>query len=438
MNYPTVLPRGGPTREEIAKIEIGQTTVSPAVARALVAFFLVAIAAVPAIETFSGPARSSVWAPLLAAPARIAEAVQTAQARGIATLWSRTVTANRAALSSLVAFERALEQESLIGRALRPPAQWLLSGWLGAGNERVYVGREGWTFYRPDVEYLTGPGFLDAHVLRRRVAAAKEWTAPVQPDPRPAILAFHRELAARGITLVLVPTPVKPAIHPDKLVASLTDSAEPLQNRSYSALVDSLVKDGVLIFDPAAVLFAAKRSGSQYLATDTHWRPEAMELVAERLSAFVNQHVTLPPSVAPGWRIEEREVSSLGDTAVMLDLPSGQQLYPAERVTISRVVTADGGAWRSDRSADVLVLGDSFANIYSLASLGWGDSAGLVEQLSYVLGRPIDRIIQNDDGAFATREMLRQSGADRLSGKRVVIWQFAARELAFGDWRVIH
>ena len=32
-----------------------------------------------------------------------------------------------------------------------------------------------------------------------------------QPDPRPAILAFHRELAARGITLIVMPTPVKPA-----------------------------------------------------------------------------------------------------------------------------------------------------------------------------------------------------------------------------------
>jgi len=26
---------------------------------------------------------------------------------------------------------------------------------------------------------------------------------------------------------------------------------------------------------------------------------------------------------------------------------------------------------------------------------------------------------------------------DRLAAKRVVIWQFAARELAFGDWKVI-
>jgi alginate O-acetyltransferase complex protein AlgJ len=69
--------------------------------------------------------------------------------------------------------------------------------------------------------------------------------------------------------------------------------------------------------------------------------------------------------------------------------------------------------------------------------MGWGESAGFVEQLSYVLARPVDRIVQNDDAAFATRGMLARAGAERLAGKRVVIWQFAARELAFGDWKII-
>ncbi len=80
--------------------------------------------------------------------------------------------------------------------------------------------------------------------------------------------------------------------------------------------------------------------------------------------------------------------------------------------------------------------------------MGWGEAAGLSEQLSYILQRPIDRIVQNDRGAHATRAALQRElrdadagdsavpAADRLTGKRVVIWQFAARELAFGDWRI--
>ena len=134
-------------------------------------------------------------------PDQMAAAIQAEVGSGNSSLWKRALAANRAALSGLLDFENALEDESILGRTLRPPAQRVLSGWLGAGNERVYIGRDRWLFYRPDLEYLTSRGFLEPDVLRRRVAAASEWTALPKPDPRPAILEFHRQLAAHGIAL---------------------------------------------------------------------------------------------------------------------------------------------------------------------------------------------------------------------------------------------
>ena len=116
--------------------------------------------------------------------------------------------------------------------------------------------------------------------------------------------------------------------------------------------------------------------------------------------------------------------------------PDTQPLFDEETVTVRRILAADGTPWRSSTDTDVLVLGDSFSNIYSLESMGWGASAGLVEQLSFALRRPVDRIVQNDAGAYATRELLQRSGPGRLAGKKVVVWQFATRELAFGDWRL--
>jgi alginate O-acetyltransferase complex protein AlgJ len=124
----------------------------------------------------------------------------------------------------------------------------------------------------------------------------------------------------------------------------------------------------------------------------------------------------------------------------MLDLPGEQSRYPAERVRLRQIRTADHRLWRPSRSADVLLLGDSFSNIYSLAEMKWGESSGLAEQLSYLMQRPIDRMVQNADGAFATREQLGRelaSGRDRLAGKRLVIFQFAERELAVGDWKLV-
>ena len=125
-----------------------------------------------------------------------------------------------------------------------------------------------------------------------------------------------------------------------------------------------------------------------------------------------------------------------GDIVPMLDLPDGQRLYPPESVWLRRIENADGSGWRSSRDAGVLVLGDSFSNIYSVESLGAGSSAGLVEHLSYNLQRPIDRLVQNADGAFATR-MLLMEDSSRLAGKRVVVYQFETRELSIGDWRLL-
>ena len=432
------LPSGGPSREEVAKIEVAQTSVTLAVARWLVALFMAGIAIVPFIEVaFTRPTvdkPGGIWSHFAELPPAIRSHLS-GDAAPDATLSRRVVSANRDVLSRLSSFERALDDESLLGRRLRRPAQRAMTGWLGSGNERVYIGRDGWLFYRPDVEYITSQRFLDPVQLERRVAAASEWATPPQPDPREALVRFHRDLQARGITLIVMPTPVKPGVHPEML-ASRADRTGVLQNPSFPEFVADLSRAGLLVFDPGDRLAAARSADPQYLKTDTHWLPETLEMIAELLGAFIEAHVPIPAAADPAYRLERFEVRNSGDTARMLDLPENDPLFPPETVWLRRILRPDGSPWRSSRTADVLLLGDSFSNIYSLESMGWGTSAGFAEQLSYVLRRPVDRLVQNDEGAFATRAML-QREPSRLDGKRVVVYQFSARELAFGNWQVI-
>jgi alginate O-acetyltransferase complex protein AlgJ len=133
-------------------------------------------------------------------------------------------------------------------------------------------------------------------------------------------------------------------------------------------------------------------------------------------------------------------MTGVGDIARMLKLPESQSLFQPETVTIHEVL-AGNAPWRPSKTADILLLGDSFSNIFSLAALSWGESAGFAEHLSRALGgRPLDTILRNSDAAFATREMLSRElarGRDRLAEKKLVVWQFAARELAFGDWKML-
>jgi hypothetical protein len=120
----------------------------------------------------------------------------------------------------------------------------------------------------------------------------------------------------------------------------------------------------------------------------------------------------------------------------MMKLPLANDLYPQQTVQIEQVSALSD----AEQPSEVLLLGDSFSNIYSLSALGWGEKAGFAEHLSYWLKQPVEKIAINDNGSFATRqELLRatNAGVDPLAGKKVVIWEFVSRELVQGDWKLI-
>lgn len=403
-------------REEQAARDLGHTAVSPGLARGLVAAFLATILLVPAVQLAKHPPDPQ---PLLAGfPTRCV----------------------------LQRFEHQIEDESSVGGWLLPHLQDLLTSALGVGNEQVLVGKAGWLEHRPGLDYVTGPGFLEPATLARRRHAGDSSCDPTpQPDPLAAILRLRDDLAARGVRLLVMPMPEKAVAAPDRLVEG---ARRPLQNPSFAAFVATLEERGVEVLDPTPVLAAE----DSFLATDTHWRPEASERVARALADRLVAEGMVSPAPARSYSRAPLPVTHAGDLAVMLNLPADQRRYPPERVTVQQV-SEDGRPWRPTRGAEVLLLGDSFVNIYSDPAAfpdrrggggggaGWGEAAGLAEQLSFLLGQPVDRIARNGGGAHVVRaELARevardaQAGRDRLAGVRVVVWEFAARTLAQGDW----
>ena len=376
------------SREEIANLEIGHTEAGTAQKWVLTLFFLAFIAIYPVCQ-FCYRQPFAQW--------RDAGDLR----------------------QSIKAYETAIEDTSLLRKWLLPPIQSLLTDVLRFGNEKVIVGRNGWLFFSGDCEYLFNPGFLRPEVLHRRELKG------VQPDPVAAVADFHRQLKARGIRLILVPVPNKPMICSDALLGG----SRPLQNPSFRSFVKQLEAEGVTVIDLTEDLAALRRSGVEpFLKTDTHWTVAGMELAARRLAAAISERTQLPRPV------RTERVTNLGDIAVMLKLPECERRFPAETETV-----ADYGV-RADRDSDVLLLGDSFANIYSSAALNWGQGGGLAETLGAMLGTPVDAIVRNDAGAFATRRLLADElkrGHDRLAGKKIVVWEFAVRELANGDWKIV-
>jgi alginate O-acetyltransferase complex protein AlgJ len=119
----------------------------------------------------------------------------------------------------------------------------------------------------------------------------------------------------------------------------------------------------------------------------------------------------------------------------MLELNQPRDVLVPERVAPHPVETVCPGT-----ESRVLLLGDSYTNVYSRPELHWGEEAGLGRQLAAALGQPVEVLAVNDRGAYATREALAAElsrGRQRLLDKQVVVWQFAVRELSFGDWRLV-
>jgi hypothetical protein len=335
--------------------------------------------------------------------------------------------------------EHDLEQASYAKAFVQPRLQLLLTRLGRVGNQRAVIGEDGWLYYTPGVLHVAGPGFLNADIQRQRELGERSADeAPIHADPRPAILDFHAALARRGIRLVLMPVPDKAAVEAASLHARGRPSQLP-DNPDFERFLAELRAQGVAVFD-ARQLLPSPEEGPAFLVQDTHWTPAWMEHVARALGAYVNELGVLGPAPGHALHADEQSAERVGDLVDMLKLPEEQEVFLPQAVRIHPVLDAQGNAWEPDPSAEILLLGDSFTNVFSLEGMGWGAAAGLGPQLALALQRPLDVIAQNDSGAFVTRRALARelgAGNDRLAGKRVVIWEFAARELSAGDWQRI-
>lgn len=353
------------------------------------------------------------------------------------------VEANREILEAINSFETKLDETSPLLRATLSDVQWFQLRFGGTGNETVYAGARaeddaeagGWLLLRTGYDHLVGEPFLDPAALERRRRATDTWRPEASPDPRPALFRLHRQLHERGIDLVLLPVPTKPAIES----ASLAPGApRPLANPSFETFRTQMEDAGIHVFDTPTVLVELTKSGTPaYLRTDSHWSTAAVSAVAESLAQWLEEMYgdELGPADA-FWETTPTERQGRGDLWRLLKLPKHRPLYPEESVTANEVASWDGELWKPDPNATVLVLGDSFVNVYSEESLHWGRAAGFAEQLSFHMERHLDVIARNDGSSDQVRQELARS-PERLDGKRVVVYQFATRELSVGDWPVI-
>jgi len=329
--------------------------------------------------------------------------------------------------AGLRSYERRLEQANWVGQVTRPWVQYAQFAWLRDGGSKVTIGREGWYFYKPGLNYLIdGPQTSTA-------GSASSGVMVTSSDPVGAIVDYRDQLAARGIRLLLLPVPNKESIYPDRVTerAGSMRQADAPRTREIFARLRSAKVEVVDLFEE----FRSYRSGASgveqvplYLAQDTHWSPAGVEraarLVARRLTEL-------------GWaqkgrveyEVRSTAVRRTGDLIRMLQSPAIERAVRAEEVVCQQVIRKDAGElYRDGAEAEVLVLGDSFTRIYQQdAPMSAGFSAHLARELNH----PVMSLVNDGGGSTLGRQELRANPA-MLEGRKVVIWEFVERDIGLG------
>lgn len=323
----------------------------------------------------------------------------------------------------LRAFENKVEDENALVLAFRPKYQLAVWNVFKDPGEKVVLGAgEGrWLFYRQDVEFLVQPSPLD-------VRSAK------LDNPIQAILKFRDQLKAKGVELLVVITPGKPSIYPERLTG-----IDGLKLAGHGkAILDSLTKLGLNTVDLYTPLLSAKaddaKLGALYLDDDTHWTPRGAELAAGEIAKKVNAMVDAgqvnigEPSM--DYVVSDSLADRMGDIGEMSGL-NKFNVFKVQQVT-GHVVSP----FKDDfRKSKILILGDSFSRIYQTDS---PVNAGWIAHFAKNISRPVSSIVSDGGASTLVREKLaRKAGV--LKGKKLLIWEFVERDLRFGaeGWKTI-
>ena len=325
-------------------------------------------------------------------------------------------------VAHLKAFEGELDKAAFTEPPRRVVQSALTRGPLNEGNRKTRIGDDGWLYFQTALDAMTGYG----PITPEPDSVAKDPNRAPWKSPLPAITTFAAQLEEFGVELLLVPIPVKPMIYPEHF-GSAADG--PVTHPDAATLYSQLnALANVEVIDLASRFWELKETEQVFLKQDTHWTPAGMEFAAAQLAAQLKTKPWFEAGSASIALADADKRQSLGDLVEKLDI--GSAGFAPEEVLAHPV----SGETRSIDSPIVL-LGDSFTNIYSSASLDWGEGAGFAEHLALQLGAPLDVIAINGGAATEVRAALanRIGSARMMKEKKVVVWTIAVRDLFLSE-----
>jgi hypothetical protein len=301
-----------------------------------------------------------------------------------------------------------------------------------AGESSVVRGVSGWLFLKEELQHLAAGRFWGEDAANASRAKNKKY-----PDPLPAILAYNKLLAEKGITLYLMPVPPKALVYSEMLADGVDPAIAGEDQQLYEEFFSLLEKNGVKTIDLLPTLLQNSSKAKLYCKTDSHYSGLGLVYFAKAAAQQLSKQSWYQGIAKTGFVRDTRKISIKGDLQQML----GEE-GPGEELQLSVVSLKDSQEpLQSNPKSPVILLGDSHTLVFSAGGDLHAKGAGLFDNLSAELGFAVDLLGVRGSGITPARIQLYQRSkkdADYLKGKKALIWCFAARDFSgTGGWREI-
>jgi alginate O-acetyltransferase complex protein AlgJ len=269
------------------------------------------------------------------------------------------------------------------------------------GRPGVVLGRDGWLY--TDEEFKLADGARND--LERNLALVG-WV--------------HRELARRGIALVVAVVPAKARVYPEHL-----DRRTPpaLHRELYADVETALSAEGIESANLLAPLEIGKAREPTYLRTDTHWTPFGASIAAEAVADSARSAKL--DANAEFRTVANGETTHRGDLFNFLPLDPyfAFLLPPPEKVDAFKteaVGDGGGGLLGDASSAPVALVGTSYS-----AESQWNFAGAL----KAALHADVMNYAKDGEGPFAPMLRYLESDDLRTAPPRLVVWEMPERYL---------
>ena len=269
----------------------------------------------------------------------------------------------------------------------------VLVKYFQTSGDKAFHAPGGWIFYSHDIGIIVN-----------------QWRHTRHNEQ--VICSLNDTLSKLGVQLIVVPVPDK-----ETIIQTYSLFNVEVASNQRKQFLTRLEKRKVAVIDLTPAFFANRLRDQLYVKRDTHWDQEGIRLGAKEVASRISMAVSGRPQEE--YLLKDTLISGPCDLSMMLHDSTSY----SRKCTI--ILCRDGSVLNDAPSSDIMIFGDSFANV------NWKQGAGIGAYITYFTKMPTFTYTTLRGNNQGPRLLLKYLQTHKKP-PRVVVWIFASRFLFDG------